>query len=54
MKMAGVAAPENILIHLYPIALRMAKTPKSFGRSECNRVKVPSLMLQHIQLFLPL
>ena len=25
--------------HINPIALRMAKTPLSFGHSECNRVK---------------
>ena len=23
-----------------PVALRTAKTPQSFGRSECNRVKI--------------
>ena len=30
----------NVLIYLNPIALRMAKTLLSFGRSECNRVKL--------------
>ena len=27
----------------YPFALRMAKTPWSFGRSECNRLKASSV-----------
>ena len=27
----------------YPVALRMAKTPWSFGHSECNRVKASSV-----------
>ena len=27
--------------NINPIALRMAKTPQSFGHSECNWVKVP-------------
>ena len=26
-------------LYINPIALRMAKTPKSFGHSGCNRVK---------------
>ena len=34
-----VPFPENCLHILNPIALRMAKTPLSFGHSECNRVK---------------
>ena len=27
------------LLHLNPITIRKAKTPQSFGHSECNRVK---------------
>ena len=29
-----------ICYHFNPVALRMAKTQWSFGRSECNRVKL--------------
>ena len=32
-----VASPE---IYINPIALKMAKTPSSFGHSECNRVNI--------------
>ena len=37
---AYTAANCNDIVHEYsnPIALRMVKTPKSFGRSECKRV----------------
>ena len=41
MKVA-VAFLGSTLIHFNPIALRIAKTPKSFGCSECNRVKPTS------------
>ena len=30
---------EKHILHFNPTALRMAETPASFGRSECNRVK---------------
>ena len=33
------ASSENLQVHLNPIALRMARPPKSFGHAECNRVK---------------
>ena len=33
---------------LNPTALRTAKTPWSFGRSECNRVKAISSMIELI------
>ena len=32
------ASLECVLIHLNPVALKTAKTPWSFGCSECNRV----------------
>ena len=31
---------------LNPIALRRVKTPQSFGRSECNRVKEMNFLLE--------
>ena len=41
-----VASPNSIciFIHLNPVALRMAKTPLSFGHSECNRVKARTII----------
>ena len=36
----GLWQPINRNYVFNPIALRMAKTPQSFGHSECNRVKV--------------
>ena len=39
MKMAELLQQKVYPFTCNPIALRMAKTPKSFGRSECNRVK---------------
>ena len=38
-KNGRVASPEMYPFTLTPIALRTAKTPASFGRSKCNRVK---------------
>ena len=32
--------PYSVKFSANPIALRVAKTPQSFGRSECNRLKV--------------
>ena len=39
---------ELILEIINPIALRMAKTLWSFGRSECNRVKVVICVHAHL------
>ena len=36
------------LTYINPIALRMAKTLWSFGRSECNMVKFPKLKQEEI------
>ena len=33
-----------------PIALRMAKTPLSFGHSECNRVKYSQLLISNTDI----
>ena len=41
----GWASALESFLSLNPIALRTAKTPWSFGRSECNRVK--SLTFTH-------
>ena len=38
-------------IFFNPIALRTAKTPSSFGRSECNRVKPPFPVLHLFSIF---
>ena len=35
---------------LYPIALRVAKTPLSFGHSECNRVKASNRKILVVKL----
>ena len=37
-------------VQINPIALRMAKTPLSFGHSECNRVKVETIFLEDGQI----
>ena len=37
-EIARVASLESVEINLNPIALRMAKTPQSFGHSKCNGV----------------
>ena len=38
-------------VHLFkPTALRTAKTPASFGRSECKKVKQPVLILPLVLL----
>ena len=39
MKMAELLQQKMYFFTCNPTALRTAKTPKSFGRSECNRVK---------------
>ena len=38
--------PVLVTTSVNPIALRMAKTPWSFGRSECNRVKQATCVKQ--------
>ena len=38
-----------ILSYFNPIALRMAKTPLSFGCSECKRLKATEVLLNHTQ-----
>ena len=38
-QMCEVHDSAHISNQINPIALRMAKTPESFGHSECNRVK---------------
>ena len=35
----NIALPKLIQVFNHPTALRMAKTPQSFGHSECKRVK---------------
>ena len=36
-------------ISVNPIALRMAKTPKSFGHSECNTIKHEKISDEYIK-----
>ena len=51
MKMAELfPLSESIFTHFNPIALRMAKTPYSFGHSECNRIKI-SIKLSSVSNF---
>ena len=38
------------VIHFNPIALKMAKTPYSFGCSECNRVKAANVIVHVVKI----
>ena len=46
-----ILPPSFIRSTLDPIALRMVKTPLSFGRSECNRVKKKEFASEEEKLF---
>ena len=49
MKLKQLFLSEGVPIYFNPIALRMAKTPLSFGCSECKQLKATEVLLNHTQ-----